>query len=181
MNLREQLLKVHSKPNTMRIVKWIGTDAGRFRELVTILLGNDPLAAQRAAWVLGHATEAHPGLAKPHLGKLIRNLGNKDQHDAIVRNTLRFLQTYDVPEKYLGELTDISFRLLMNVSSPIAVRAFAMVTLRNICRREPGLKNELKAVVEEVIPHASAGLLNCSKKTLKFLEKLPDTGGSLED
>jgi len=60
MNLRTQLLFTHSKVNTQRIAAWIGQDAERFSELVTILLHDEVRVVQRAAWVLSEVGCAQP-------------------------------------------------------------------------------------------------------------------------
>ncbi|TND08982.1 MAG: hypothetical protein FD123_1836 [Bacteroidetes bacterium] len=172
MNLREAILKEHSKANRQRIVKWIGKDPQRFKELVGHFLGNEYRLVQLAAPVLSDCAEAQPQLVKPYLGKLIKNLEKEGHHDAVVRGTVRFLQFTDVPEKYLGILANTCFRLLMKADSPIAVKAFSMTVLLNICRKEPGLKNELKLVIEGLMSNASAGLCNRGQKTLRALEKI---------
>lgn len=172
MDLRKTILKEHSKANTNKIVKWIGNDPERFKELVELFLANEYRVTQRAAWALSYCAEEHPELVKPYLGRFIKNLGREGLHDAVLRNTLRFLQFTEVPTKYLGELTNTCFRLLQDYNSPIAVKVFSMTVLLNICKREPGMKNELKLVVEDLLPNASSGLRNRALKTLKVLDNL---------
>ncbi len=73
MNLREQLLKEHSKANCERIVKWVGNDQLRFDELFRLFLTDDPIMAQRAAWPLSYYVIHHPELIKKHFARLIKN------------------------------------------------------------------------------------------------------------
>ncbi len=41
MNIREALEAEHSKRQTMAIVEYVGSDAGRFRELMDIFLSGE--------------------------------------------------------------------------------------------------------------------------------------------
>jgi len=172
MNLREALLEEHSKKQTMRIVRWIGSDKTRFAQLLKLFLGTDIRITQRASWALNWCAEKQPQLVRPHLGKLIRNLERPGLHDAVVRNTVRLLQFIEVPEKDLGLLTNTCFRLLMKFESPIAVKAFAMTVLCNVCKKEPELKQELKLVISELHLQDSPALRNRAGKVLKALDKL---------
>lgn len=172
MNIRETLALRQSKDLARKVARWVGDDKDRFRELMQLIFENDPVVAPRAAWAMNDCVEAHPELIKPYLKKLILHLRRTDMHEGVTRNIVRILQTIPVPRSLLGTLTTICFELLLNASSPIAVKAFTMTVLLNICKREPDLKNELKAAVEAVLEHASAGVRNRGEKTLKALEKL---------
>ena len=50
MNLREALLKEHSKKQMLKIVKYIGNDQQRFDELMKLFLESEYRITQRAAW-----------------------------------------------------------------------------------------------------------------------------------
>ncbi len=172
MNIREALLKEHSKKNTTRLVGYIDNDRKRFAELMRLFLGNEKLVSQRAAWVFTYCVEEHPELIRPYFKKLIANLGVAGQHDAIIRNTVRTLQTIDVPREHLGALANACFALLLKHESAIAVKAFSMTILYNIAKKEPDLKAEIALVVNELIPNGSAGIKNRGAKILKALSKL---------
>ena len=68
-----------------------------------------------------------------------------------------------------GEAADICFGYLVDHKETIAVRVFAMTVLGNICRREPDLGIELRLVIEEELPYASAGFKSRAKKILAEL------------
>jgi hypothetical protein len=59
----------------------------------------------------------------------------------------------------------------MDPKEPIAVRVFSMSVLANITRHEPDLKKELRIIIEDQLPFASAGFRARAKKVLKELEK----------
>ena len=47
-----------------------------------------------------------------------------------------------------------------------------MQVLYNVCQKEPDLANELKIVIEEFLPHGTAGFKSRGGKILKKLNKL---------
>ena len=74
MNLRETILEEHSKAQTNKIIKWIGSDQKRFDELFKLFLNDEYRVVQRAAWPLSNCVMAHPQLIQKHFTKLIKNL-----------------------------------------------------------------------------------------------------------
>lgn len=172
MNLKEKILDEHSKKQTSQIVNYVGDNRVRFARLVNLFLGKEPLIAQRAAWAVSYCVQSNPDLAQPYLNKFIKNLKQAGLHNAIKRNTMRLLQYVDVPKHLLGSLSNICFAYLSDVKEAIAVRAFSMTVLLNIAKKEPGLKSEIKLVIENMMPHGSAGIRARGKMILKGLEKL---------
>lgn len=171
MDIKAQLLITHSKDNSEKIVKFIGNDPSRFKQLVDLFLDKEYRVSQRAAMVLGKCTDIYPELIHPHLKKIILNLKNPIS-DAVKRNTVRTLQDVYIPKELLGEATDILFRIMMEKNEPIAVRVFTMTVLSNICERIPELSNELKLIIEDQLPYGSAGFKSRAKKTILKLDKL---------
>ena len=96
----------------------------------------------------------------------------RDRHDAVKRNTVRLLQGVDLPEELMGRVVDICFKFLLDVKEPVAVRVFSMQVLYNICLKEPELADELRIVIEEFMPHGTAGFKSRGKRILKGLQKL---------
>lgn len=174
MNLRETILAEHSKSQAAKIVKWIGNDKKRFAELVKLFLNDEYRVVQRAAWPLSNVVIEHPEFVKPYLGKFIDLLSKENLHPAVTRNILRLLQFIDVPEKYLGKLTNACFGFLLNSNATIASQVFSMEVLLNITKKEPELKRELQVVVEDLMKEASSGLKARGSKVLK---KLSAVGG----
>jgi hypothetical protein len=170
MNLRETILKEHSKKQTLKIVKYVGDDQERFDELMKLFLGNEYRVTQRTAWAVSYCVEAHPELIKKHLKKIILNLKNP-VHDAVKRNTIRLLQFIEIPSVLHGITTDICFQFLNDLKEPIAERVFSMTVLCNICKKHPELSNELVLSIEEQLPYASAGFIARAKMVLKELKK----------
>lgn len=171
MNIKEALMKEHSKVNTLAIVDYIGSDKKRLKELLAVFAIGELRLTQRAAWPLSYVAEQQPYLVQPEL-EFIVGLLDKPLHVAVKRNVLRILQDYDIPENLLGIVADKCFAYLLDKKETIAVQAFAMKTLYNICVKEPDLKHELILIIEDMIPFGSAGIRHRCKQTLSALRKL---------
>lgn len=172
MNLRKTILAEHSKSQANKIIKWAGDDKKRFTELVYLFLHDEYRVVQRASWPLSEIAIAHPQLVKPYIGKFIRMLTEKDKHPAVGRNILRMFQFIEIPSKYHGAVVNACFDFLLKSGYPIAFKAFSMKVLVNITRKEPGLKRELKLVIEEQMKEGSPGIKARGRNVLKELEKI---------
>lgn len=172
MDIREELLKEHSKKQTMLIVNYIGDDKKKFAELMEMFLGDIYRVTQRAAWVVGYCAEYQPHLVEPYLETMIDLLGRKDVHVAVKRNVVRFLQFIEIPDDLKGKTYDHCFELLSDPNEPIAVRVFAMSVAFNIAKNEPDLLSELKLLVAESMRHSpTPGFCSRAKKILNYKPK----------
>jgi len=169
MDIKKELLKEHSKRQTIRVVNYIGNDPKRFNELVTRFLEGPYRLTQRAAWPLSCCVEAHPDLIKPHLQFILKMLDRTDVHDAAKRNIMRLLQYIEIPKRLYATVINHGFAL-MDPKEPIAVRVFAMTVLARIAREEPDLKHELRIVMEDQLPFGSAGFKARANTILKTLK-----------
>jgi len=171
MDIKAEILKEHSKIQTLKIVRYIGNDQSRFDKLIDELLKGEKKVAQRAAWIMSYSVAAQPSLIIPHLEALFENLRNP-VHDAIKRGTIRSLEYIEIPEELFGLVADICFEFLDSPKESIAVRVFSMSALYKVCQKEPELSNELKLVIEDHYPHSSAGFQSRARKVLKGISKL---------
>lgn len=168
MNLREELLKNHSKEVVVRIVRYVGKDKDRFAELMNLFLANTEVISQRAAWAVSYCVETHPGLVIPYLERMLDNL-DQPVHDSVKRNTIRTLQNIDIPKRFQGRVADICFHYLCNKDETIGTKVFSMTVLYNLSKEHPDLKNELRMAIEEQMPYASAGFKSRWRKILRAL------------
>ena len=171
MNIKEQILKEHTKANTMKIVKYIGGDKIKFKILMELFLKGEYRTTQRAAWIVSFCAIAHPTLIKPYIKKLIEKLKEPNIHDAVKRNTVKIFSEIELPEKLYGEIYQLCFGYLRSGDEHIAVKAHSMAVLEKICHHFPELKNELIITLEDMIPFGSAGIIARAKIILKKLRK----------
>ena len=169
MNLIKELQKGFGKPTCDRIVAYIGNDQERFSALVEAFLNGGHRVAQRAAWPLGYSVKKHPVLVKPHLRQIIQNLDQPHIHDAVKRNTVRFLQFIEIPKPLHGATWGHCTRLLQDKKSPVAIKVFSMSVLANLAMEYPALKRELATIIEDQMPYGSPGFVSRGKKVLKSL------------
>jgi hypothetical protein len=171
MDLEAEILKEHSKRQTVRIAKWIGPDKRRFRQLMELLLHGDRLVTQRAAWILSSCYEFHPQLITPWLPDLLKKMQEPGVHDALKRNVVRLLACTDIPKPLLGTVVSLCFDYFNSVDAPIAVKVHSMSVLQNVAQQEPDLKHELQTAIELMIPYAGPALRARGKIVIKQLNR----------
>jgi hypothetical protein len=169
MDIQSQILKEHSKVNCDRIVRYVGNSQKRFADLVNVYLAGPYRVTQRAAWPISVCVEAHPKLVLPHLKKILAFTTKPHVHVAVKRNTMRLLQFIDIPKKLYGRVAEICFNFLNDKKETVAVQVFAMTVLADIVKREPDLANELRTIIEDRLPYATAGFRSRAGKVLKTL------------
>jgi hypothetical protein len=166
MNLKQEILKEHSKAQTNKIISWAGNSQQRFDELVKLFLGDEYRVTQRAAWPLSYIAIEHPALAKKHLPRFIKELYNQKQHNAVKRNIVRLLQFVEIPKQLHGDVMDICFRLIANVEEKAAVKAFSLTILENQCIQYPEILPEIKLVIEDRWDYETPAFRSRAKKLL---------------
>jgi hypothetical protein len=169
MIIRETILAEHSKAQTNKIIKWIGSDQKRFDELFNLFLNDEYRVIQRAAWPLSYCVINHPQLIKKHFTKLIKNLHKPKLHDAVKRNTVRLLEHISIPEKFHGEVMNICFGYISDPREKAAVKAFSLTVLQNFCHKYPEIRQELKTIIEDRWDYETAAFRSRAKKILKEL------------
>ncbi len=167
MDLRNEILKEHSKAQCNKIVQWVGNSQKRFEELFDLFLNDVYRVNQRAAWPVSYCVIARPEFIKNNFGKLIKNLAKPDLHNSIKRNSIRLLQHVYIPEKFQGEIMEICFRYVASPSEPVAVKAFSLTVLGNLAKKFPEIIPEIKVLIDEQIPLQSAGFKSSAQKLLK--------------
>ena len=166
MNIREALLASHSKAQTMRIVRYVSSDAEKFSDLMSIFFAGPYRLTQRAAWPMNYCVQTHPDLIVPYLTKLIRFAERDDVHDAVRRNTMRLLQYVDVPAKLKSRVYELCLKLISDPKQPVAVKVFAITTAHRIAGTERPLMDELALTVREQLTHNSVAFAKRAREVL---------------
>jgi hypothetical protein len=149
MDIREALLKEHSKSQCKKIVDYIGADTKRFAELMTLFFEGEYRVTQRAAWPLSYCIEKNPLLIQPYFGRLFDMLQKPGVHNAVIRNIIRLLQYIEIPKRYHGKIMTICFEYITSENIPAAVKAFSLTVLHNLSRQYMEIQWELKLIIEE--------------------------------
>ncbi len=164
MDLRETILKEHSKKNCNTIVSWVGNNNKRFNQLFDLFLNDEYRVTQRAAWPLSYSAIAHPAFMNKNFEKLINNLRKPNLHDSIKRNTVRLLQEVQIPEKLEGAVMEMCFNYLAAPKETVAIKAFSLTVLSKFAKKYPEIIPEIKLLIEEQINHQSAAFKSRAKK-----------------
>ena len=171
MDLREEVLKEHSKKQVLKIAAWIGNDEDRFRQFLFIFLNDEYRVVQRISWVLSVVAETHPKLVEKNMGRIVKRLDDKDIHVAVKRNVVRVMQFLNIPVKHRAKVFDHCIRYITDPKETIAVRCFAMTVASKIVMQYPELMSELEQTINLLIKDSTPGLKARAKNVLKDLEK----------
>ena len=167
MNIKNAILKEHSKKQCDVIVKYVGKNPERFAELMKCFFDKEYRTAQRAAWPVSYCVQRNPELIKPYFKKLLDNLSKSGLHDSIPRNTIRLMQYAQVPEKFHGRVMDICFKYISSPTAAVAIKAFSLTVLQKMAKRYPEIVNEIKLNIDERWDYETAAFKARAKKILK--------------
>jgi len=170
--LKEEILKEHSKKNMLETASLVGVNRKRFQVVLDMMLGDDIRAQQLSAAVWYHCLKTNPNWLEDHLTLLLDKIERDITHDALKRNLFRILQTAVIPEDSQGRIYNICMDYVMDPKEVIAIRAFSMSTLYNICRSETELSRELAIVVKEAMKCGRAAITIRGKKILKEIASM---------
>jgi hypothetical protein len=166
MNLRDKILKEHSRKNCDAIVAWVGKSQQRFDELFTLFTNDVYRVVQRSAWPVSYCVEAHPIFIKKYFAVLLNNIKKPNIPDAVKRNTLRLLQFVNIPENHHGEVMNTCFEIVQSMQEKPAVKMFSLVVLDKLANTYPEIKPELLLIIETQMPYESLAFKSRGKKIL---------------
>ena len=169
MDIREALLREHSKSQCNKIVDYIGSDKKKFAELMRLFFGNEYRVTQRAAWPLSYCVQRHPELLTPYFDRLLNFLQMPGMHNAVTRNITRLLQGVKIPKKYHGRIMTICFNFISDINTPVAVKAFSLTILDNFLKGYPEIASELKLIIEERWENETPAFRSRARKILRKL------------
>jgi hypothetical protein len=171
MDLLKAITKEHSKAQCDKVVRYVGSDRGRFAELMQLFLQGGYRVTQRAAWPVSYCVHNYPELIKPYYAQILPLLKKPGVHDAVVRNIVRLLQFVDIPKRYHGQVMDTCFAFVAGNEAAPAVKAFSLTVLENLSKIYPDIKGELQLIIEERWAHESPAFKSRAKKVLVQLNK----------
>lgn len=172
MNIREELIREHSKTNALKIARFACLSKKNFLELMSCFLEEEYRIAQRAAWSVSWAAQQKPQMITPYIKDLVAQLQRKEVHDAVVRNSVRVLEHIELPEIYHGEVMNACFGFIENPTTPVAIKAFSLTILHKLSGNYPEIKHELKLIIEDRWDTETAAFKSRGKKILKTLSTI---------
>lgn len=170
MNLKDALLREHSKTQKDNIATNIGDSKVLFAELWEILKTGEAPLPQRAAWVFDTCTKKYPALLEAILDDVVLFMP-KPNHNAIHRNITKVLARIDIPERHQGTVYSLCIDWMLSPKKEVAIKAQCMTIAFNIAKPIPELREELALVIQDQMEFNSAGFTSRGRKILKALTK----------
>ncbi len=88
-------------------------------------------------------------------------------HNAVKRNSVRLLQSINIPEEYHGEVIALCFQYITSPVEAVAGRAFSLTILQNLSKRYPEIRPEIALIIEDRWNYETAAFRSKAKKFLK--------------
>jgi hypothetical protein len=172
MDLREEILKEHSRKQAEKIAGWTGNNKKRFSLLIDLFLNDEYRVAQRAAYPLMLLADKYPLLAEEYVPKMVKKLYDGSAHPAVRRNILRTFQFVKIPARVQAEVIDFCIRYLTDPKEPIAVKCYSITVLVKLVKLHPELKQEAELVISQALKNSSMGVKVRIKLAMKEFENL---------
>ena len=112
MNIREEILAVHSKEQALKVANYVVSAKQHFKELMHCFLTGEYRLSQRAAWSVSWAAKKKPEMVMPWLKEIVAQLQRKDEHNSVIRNSVRKLEGMEIQKAYHGEVRNPCFGFL---------------------------------------------------------------------
>ena len=160
----------HSRAQAEMIADIIVQKPVLLDELLKIVFADEEPISRRAAWPLRFIHEKEKRLLENYFPIIVIKLP-EIKCVATQRNLLYILAYSHIPEFYYGRLLEFTSKVLLNTSSSVASIIYSIDIFFNLSKNEPDLLNELKLMLELLLPNATAGVKSKSMKILKKIEK----------
>lgn len=139
--------------------------------LIEIAFYNSNPKSWRAAYLVDKINDKYPGLLRPFLNEMIEQL-KIEKSQSKKRHFLKLISQNELPGDQQGFMLDFCMKTFTTAKEDLAVRVHAMQVLYNISEKEPELKPEILALIEnEMENHFSAGILSRGGKLAVKLRK----------
>lgn len=151
----------------------VGNNPEYFKTVLDLALHDIPKISARAGRVVILCCEKYPELLDPYFKDLIISLP-KLKNEGTMRTILKVLTLYNDygSEDIVGILMETCFDFLKSNEAAIAIKVYSMDILFNIYIKEPGIKYELIAIVEDQMPKNSKGFKARARMILKRINKI---------
>lgn len=171
MHIREALLQEHTRINATHIANQAISSTQQLRALMDSYMDPDHRLSQRAAWSVKLAAKKKPSLILPYLPQLISRMQDPNAHPAVIRNAVRILEDWDIPESYHGEVMNACFGFVESPTTPAAIKAVSLTLLHKLSRHYPDIRPELKLIIEEKWDTETPAFKSRARKILQDLNK----------
>ena len=172
MNIRTQLLAVHSRANADTVQQYVEDHPESLPELMACLCSDELKVAQRASMVVGNFGRSNPVALQPWWEDLAE--ATEDPiHAAIPRAVIRYFSELELelPKPLEARLVDRCMNAVIDPKEKTATSAFAMKFVADRAGDYPEHAKRLNAALIRLIPSGTPGFQNRGRKMLKMLEE----------
>lgn len=172
MNLRQQILKRHSRANSDLIQAHVEANPEKLVELMACFFSDETVLAQRSAMAVGNLGRKNPPCLQPWWSEMIAAAACP-VHPAIRRAVTRYFCELDceLPKAKEAQLIALFGKFVGNPKVNVAIAAFAMTFIANRAEQYPDAASQLQRMLVRLIPTGSPGFQNRGKKTLEQLRQ----------
>ena len=151
-------------------VEAVGNDPERFAHVLNICFTSSYPLNMRTARVIELCCEKNPLLIQPFLDEVIEKIA-VSKTEGVKRGFLKTIAVFIDFRlvKDNGKLLQIAFDWLASPKEAISVRYYCITIIEKLCKYEPDLIPEFKAILEFSLTESSPGFQNKAIKTLKKL------------
>ncbi len=172
MNYREHLLKPLSKRFVDHLVSEILANPADFPIVYQLMYDKEIKVAWRAAWACQKISEKYPSWFTEMQFKEISNLAISTTHGGLHRGCISILYNLKLPNPIPVDLLNACYEWMISPRFPIAVQAYSMKLIYEICVIEPELTSEFRTYLESISPQDYSKGFNASRNNI--LKKLID-------
>lgn len=170
LNIREEILKEHSKTQALKVAAYACSSKKNFKELMDCFMNGEYRLSQRAAWSVNWAAKKKPGMVQPYLKDIVSQMQRTDVHDSVIRNAVRILEDIEIPEELHGEVMNACFGFIESPATATAIKAFSLTNLFNLSKHYPEIGPELKLIIVERWDTETAAFKSRGRKILAALK-----------
>jgi len=174
VDIKEILFNQPNRAKAVAVAEYIGDDAKKFDELMTLVFEHPGAVMVRTSWAMNFVLEKHHHMLDGYWRRIIDYI-QTDVHLAFARHIFRILGWIPLPQKYLGELTNLAFDYVSDPQKEVAVRSNSIVFLMRVIEQEPDLAPELKMILEDHLEYEEKMAFRVrAKRALKLISSLRD-------
>ena len=171
MDFKTQLLD-SSRLIADMVVKDIGADSKRFKELLNVCYKDEYPISMRASRIAYLIILNRPDMIMPYIDEFVQNLFTiKDISNLKNFLAIVWIVNPKLDDKKSGILVDKCFYWLASEQFTPAVKVYSMEILYNISKQFPDIIHELTSSIEDQMPVGSSGFKSRGLKILKKLRK----------
>jgi len=171
MDYREHLFRPLSLHFVDHLAQEIFANPSDFDIIYKLIFDHEVKVAWRAAWACQKISEKHPEWFTDEQFKELITLAMSTSQSGLLRGCLSILNNLTLPNPIPVDFLNACFEWMISPKSAVAVQALSMKILYTICQKEPDLKPELIAYLENIdFECYSAGFNSTRKNVLNSLK-----------